>query len=324
MDNDREGIKKALLDYARFGVTGIFPTTLSCPFSELEAVIEGLTKASKENYDGAEILGLHLEGPYFSKEQCGAQAPDVLCNPSDKKYKEFIEKYPLIKRWDLAPELDGAYEMAEYMSKKGVVSAVAHTDASFTKTTEAFDHATIATHLYSGMSNVRRVDGFRQGGAVEACLLDKRVFTEAICDGIHLPPELLKLIYKIKGSKKMCLVTDSMRGAAMPEGSKCMLGHKKRGTEVVVSNGVAWLPDKSSFAGSVATFDVLLRTAQKIGIPIEKAVQMATEAPAKAMKLKNKGFLKQGFDADIVIFDKNINILQTICNGNIAYKKEGK
>jgi len=169
---------------------------------------------------------------------------------------------------------------------------------------------------------VHRENGFRKGGAVEACLLRDEVYCEAICDGIHLPAELLRLIYKVKGADRMILVTDSMRGAGMKEGTQCMLGSKKTGTPVVIEDGVAWLPDRSAFAGSVATYDVLIRRARDYAqIPLPDVIKMATETPAQAMGLSNKGILAAGYDADIVLFDENIEIQLTMVGGKTQYER---
>ena len=149
------------------------------------------------------------------------------------------------------------------------------------------------------------------------------IFCETSCDGIHLPPELLKLIYKVKGAERMILVSDSIRGADMPDESSFIMGNKESGTEAIISDGVAWQPDRSSFAGSIATFDRLVRTAvTQADIPLADAVKMSTETPAKAMGLTEKGVLAPGYDADITVFDESINIMLTIVGGAIVYSEK--
>jgi len=145
---------------------------------------------------------------------------------------------------------------------------------------------------------------------------------EIIADGIHLPPPLLQLVYKIKGAKRTALITDAMRGAGMPPGAS-VLGGLKNGVKVIVEDGVAKLPDRSAFAGSVATFDRLVRTMiQMAGIPLADAVEMASLTPARFMNIADKkGSISTGKDADLVIFDDNINIETTIVNGRIIYGK---
>lgn len=324
MDTDSEGAREAMHEYARHGVTGVFPTTMSAPYEDIISALESLAETKFDG--GARFLGAHIEGPYFSPEQCGAQPPEQLKTPDDGFYAELISKYPFIARIDAAPELPGSLQMAKELTAHGVIAGIAHTNANSAETLTAIEAGyTIATHLFSGMSGVHRKNGYRYGGTVEACLLSDDVYCETICDGIHLPPELLALTHKVKGAHRMILVSDSMRGAAMPVGSECMLGNKNTGTRTVVDSDVAWLPDRSAFAGSIATYDRLIRTALNVAhIPMTDVVTMATKTPASAMRLKNKGRIAPGYDADITIFDKNINVLYTIVNGTLEYNSEDK
>ena len=149
-----------------------------------------------------------------------------------------------------------------------------------------------------------------------------RGMAEAIADGVHLPAPLLRLIYKVKGSDRVVLVTDSMRGAGMPEG-KSILGPLDGGQEVIIEDGVAKLPDRSSFAGSVATTDRLVRTyMQQAGVELLAAVRMMTLSPARMMKIEDtKGSIAPGKDADILIFDDNINVSMTMVGGRIVYSE---
>ena len=163
----------------------------------------------------------------------------------------------------------------------------------------------MATHFYSCMSTVTRKNGFRYAGAIEAAYLIDEMDVEVIADGLHCPPPLLKLIYKIKGSRHTALITDAMRAAGMPPGES-ILGNRHHGLKVIVEDGVAKLLDRSSFAGSVATADQLVRTMIHMAeVPLMEAVRMITETPARILGIQDrKGALVQGKDADIVIFDK--------------------
>lgn len=143
---------------------------------------------------------------------------------------------------------------------------------------------------------------------------------EIIADGIHLPPALLKLVYKIKGADRIALVTDSMRGAGMPDGES-VLGNIENGLKVIIEDGVAKLLDRSAFAGSVATCDRLVRNMIRLAdVPLCDAVKMMSTTPARILKLENKGELKEGYDADIVIFDDDINVIKTIVGGKTVYE----
>jgi N-acetylglucosamine-6-phosphate deacetylase len=180
----------------------------------------------------------------------------------------------------------------------------------------------LATHLYSCMSGVTRKNAFRYAGVIESALLMDEMDVELICDGIHLPAPLLKLVYKIKGSSRIALITDAMRGAAMPEG-KSILGSIKEGLTVIIEDGVAKLPDRTAFAGSVATADRLVRTMHQLAdVPIAEAVYMASTTPARIMGVDQfTGSLGKGKDADIVIFDDQVHVSHTIVKGISVYKK---
>jgi N-acetylglucosamine-6-phosphate deacetylase len=171
------------------------------------------------------------------------------------------------------------------------------------------------------MSGVTRRNAFRYAGVIESAYILDEMDVEIIADGVHLPAPLLKLVYKIKGADRTALITDAMRAAGMPEGES-VLGNLKTGLKVIVEDGVAKLPDRTSFAGSVATADRLVRTMINLAnVPLLQAVTMITKTPARIMKIENKkGSLEKDKDADILIFDEDINIKMTMVNGNIVYE----
>jgi N-acetylglucosamine-6-phosphate deacetylase len=220
-------------------------------------------KKARENQDGPELLGLHLEGPYFSMEQRGAQDPRFIKNPDREEYMKILDYSGDIIRWTVAPELEGALEMGRELKSRGVLPSIGHSNAIYEDVQRAFENGfTHVTHLYSGMSMVRRINAYRYAGVVESAFLIDDMTVEIIADGKHLPQSLLKLIYKIKGPDRICLVTDSMRAAGMPDG-EYILGSLRTDQKVVVEDGVAKLPDRSAFAGSVATADRLVKTKDK-------------------------------------------------------------
>jgi N-acetylglucosamine-6-phosphate deacetylase len=254
--------------------------------------------------------------------QKGAQDPRFIRNPDQSEYENLIENYKTISRWSAAPELPGAMEFGKFLVENNVLPAIAHTDAIYEEAEEAFRNGyTLATHFYSAMLGVTRRNAYRYAGVVEAAYLIDDMDVEIIADGAHLPAPLLKLIYKIKGPKNIALITDAMRAAAMPEG-KSLLGGLKNGVEVIVEDGVAKMPDRSSFAGSVATFDRLVRTMLNLAeVPLLDIITMACLTPARIMKVQDrKGSLEIGKDADIVIFDNAINIQMTMVEGRIIYQ----
>ena len=311
--------------HARYGTTSMTPTTLSCEKADLWQTLQTYEEVSLQNYPGAGFIGMHLEGPYFAMNQRGAQDPRYIRPPDPGEYRELLSRFKSIKRWSAAPELEGALDFAEYLRSKGVMAALAHTNAVYEEVLEGFERGyTHATHLYSGMSGVTRRGAKRYAGVVESAFLIENMTVEIIADGIHLPPPLLKLVYKIKGADRTALITDAMRGAGMPPGES-ILGNKHSGLKVIIEDGVAKLPDRSAFAGSVATADRLVRNMiQLADVPLCDAVRMITSTPATIMGVSDrKGALAPGKDADIVLFDDQINIHCTMIGGEVVYTKEG-
>ena len=309
--------------HARYGTTSMLPTTLSASKEELLQTLAVYEDANRNNINGSQFLGMHLEGPYLSMNRRGAQDPKYIRNPDPEEYKEILSGSSSIKRWSAAPELKGALEFGRYLRSKGVLVALAHTDAIYEEAAIAFQNGyTLATHLYSAMSGVTRRNAYRYAGVVETAYLIDEMDVEIIADGIHLPAPLLKLVYKIKGADRTALITDAMRAAGMPEGES-ILGSLHNGLKVIVEDGVAKLPDRSSFAGSVATADRLIRSMISMAdISLIDAVKMITETPARILKMsEKKGSLEEGKDADIVIFDNDIKIEMTIINGRIVYNR---
>lgn len=323
MDGTEEAFLKIAEVHARYGTTSMLPTTLSASREELVRTLAAYDAANKINTKGAQFLGMHLEGPYFAMSQRGAQDPRYIRDPDPMEYKEIVASSKSIKRWSAAPELKGALEFGQYMKANGILPALAHTDAVYDEVLLAFENGyTLATHLYSAMSGVTRKNAHRYAGAVESAFILDEMDVEIIADGIHLPPPLLKLVYKIKGAERTALITDAMRAAGMPEGES-ILGSLHNGLKVIVEHGVAKLLDRSSFAGSVATADRLVRSmVQLADIPLLDAVRMITQTPARILNVADKkGSLIAGKDADIVIFDENITIETTIVNGRILYNR---
>lgn len=322
MDGTPEAFLNIAETHAKYGTSSMFPTTLTAEPGDLLATLDSFEIAKSRNTKGANLLGMHLEGPYFAMNQKGAQDPRFIRNPDQSEYESLIKNYKTISRWSAAPELPGAMEFGKFLVENNILPAIAHTDAIYEEAEEAFRNGyTLATHFYSAMLGVTRRNAYRYAGVVEAAYLIDDMDVEIIADGAHLPAPLLKLIYKIKGPKNIALITDAMRAAAMPEG-KSLLGGLKNGVEVIVEDGVAKMPDRSSFAGSVATFDRLVRTMLTLAeVPLLDIITMASLTPARIMKVEDlKGSLEIGKDADIVIFDNAINIQMTMVEGRIIYQ----
>lgn len=318
LDNTREACVGIARAHASHGTTSMLATVTSASREGTIASLDVLS--SLGDTDGAEILGVHLEGPYFAESQKGAQESRFIRNPEREEYEEILSHTKGIVRWTAAPERPKMTEFADYMRARGVVLSIGHSDADSETAHNAFLHGfTHVTHLYSCTSTVHRRDGNRFAGIIEEAYLNDEMTVEIIADGVHLPRDLLRLVYKLKGADKIALVTDSMRGAGMPDGES-VLGALDNGLPVIIEDGVAKLTDRSAFAGSVAFSDRLVRNMVRMAdVPILDAVKMASTTPARIIGAKNKGFLKKGYDADVVIFDKDINVIRTIVGGKTVY-----
>ena len=305
------------------GTTSIVPTVSSASNELIKESIENIKEATSKMTKGPEILGVHLEGPYFAMSQKGAQAAEHVRNPVKEEYMNIVESFDNILRWSLAPELPGALEMAKELVKHGIRLSIGHSDALFDEAIKAYECGfTSVTHLYSCTSTVRRINAYRFAGIIEAAFLIDDMMVEIIADGKHLPASLLKLIYKIKGPDRICLVTDAIDVAGLKD-VKGEIYCKTIGSNIIIEDDVAKLLDRSAFAGSVATTDRLVRTIIKLAdVPLYQAVKMMTATPAKNIGMfSSKGSLSLGKDADIIIFDDDINISTVMVSGEVTFEK---
>lgn len=318
VDGSYEAIKEAANIHARHGTTTIYPTISAYDNEKTEKTLDALRAYRNCEEITPHIYGAHLEGPYFSPKQSGAQDPSFIRTPNKEEYGKLYNKYSdVIARWSYAPELDGAEEFLNFLNKTDVVVSAGHTDAEYSDIKKAYENGMkLITHLYSCTSTIKRKNGFRILGVTEAAYLYDDIDVETIADGCHLPPELLALIYKIKGEEHMCLVTDSIRYGGSDGNENAV--YADGNVPYIIEDGVAKLADRSAFAGSIATSDILIRTCvKKAGISLESAVKMMTEVPARIMKLKTKGKLQIGYDSDIVIFDENIIVREVLVSKGV-------
>jgi N-acetylglucosamine-6-phosphate deacetylase len=326
MDAHENAFLKIAETHAQYGTTSMLPTTLTSTKEGMLQTLAVYEEANLKNTNGSQFLGMHLEGPYFALSQRGAQDPKYIRNPDPEEYREILSKTSCIRRWSAAPELEGAIEFGKYVKSKGILPAVAHTDAIYEDVIKAFDVGyTLATHLYSAMSGVTRRNAFRYAGVIESAFLIDDMDVEIITDGAHLPAPLLKLVYKIKGPDRTALITDAMR-AAGTNVTESILGNKDVGLKVIVEDGVAKLPDRTSFAGSVATADRLIRTMTSLAeVSLFDTIKMAAATPARILGVHDrKGELAVGKDADIVLFDDAIHVSMTVIGGRIVHQSKRK
>ena len=292
------------------GTTSIVPTISAGEFATMRQAVINIHKAKGKTKGN--ILGAHLEGPYLSPKQAGAQCPVFITPPKKEDYESLIEEYgESITRWTYAPENDTNGEFCKYLTEHNIIASAGHTDAKYSDMDIAINNGCeLITHLYSCTSTVTRDHGFRSLGVIESAYLRDELYVEIIADGKHLPPNLIKMIIKIKGTDKVALITDSLEiaGTDIKEGVMS-------GTEFIVEDGVCKLRDRSAFAGSVATADCLIRTlVNECGYTIPTAVKMLTEVPAGILNIR-KGKLVADYDADIIVFDEDISVSSIFVNG---------
>ena len=302
--------------HARYGTTGIVPACSAAPLDKLIRTVDAV-RAAQQKTPG--ILGVHLEGPFFSMAQRGAQNEAFIQNPADADYIPLLDRWEKILIMSAAPEIPGGLELGRALRQRGIVASVGHSDADYETMAIALENGyRHVTHLYSGCSIVRRINAFRVAGVVESAFLLDEYSVEIIADGKHLPPALLKLIYKIKGSENISLVTDGTRysAAEIREGELFREG----GVDMIYEDGVMKLLSREAFAGSVATMNKLVCNMVRLaGVPLTEAVKMASLSPAKVLGLDHrKGRLAVGYDADIVLFDKFINIQKVFIDGKLV------
>lgn len=320
MDGTEEAFVGACRMHLSHGTTTILPTCLSATKQEIIQSIHSFIDAKKEMKDEMNLEGLHLEGPYFALNMAGGQDKRFIRDPEPSEYKEIVkEGKGNIRRWSIAPELKGALDMGDYLQSNGIMPAIAHTEATYDDVVKAMQHGyRHITHLYSCTSTITRKSGFRILGVTECAYLFDELTSEIIADGCHLPPELLRMIIKCIGVDRLSLITDSLRAAGM-DVKESTSGSLSHGQKVIIEDGIAKMPDRTCFAGSIATADRLVRTIWKeTGASLQDSIRMMSLNPSRILGISDtKGSLEKGKDADIVLFDENVNIKSVMYRGII-------
>ena len=307
-----EAFRTATNAHLKHGATGIFPTLSSTSFERIYQAVDVCENLMKEK--DSPVLGLHIEGPYLNPKMAGTQYDGFLKTPDENEYIPLLARTSCIRRWDISPELPGAHDFAKYTRSKGIMTAVTHTEAEYDEIKAAFAVGfSHAAHFYNAMPGFHKRREYKYEGTVESIYLIDDMTVEVVADGIHVPPTILRLIYKIKGVERACVITDALACAA----SESNVAFDPR---VIIEDGVCKLADRSALAGSVATMDRLIRTlVQKAEIPLEDAVRMASETPSRIMGVYDrKGSLQKGKDADILILDQDLNIRAVWAMGKLV------
>lgn len=304
--DDLNTISKATL---KTGVTSFLPTTMTMPVDDIAKAIENIA-VNKDKVEGAQVLGTHLEGPFFNKKYKGAQPEECMILPTVDNYLSFVQDHQdIIRKISIAPELEHSLELISYLKDKNTVVSLGHTNATYEQAQAAIDAgATSGTHTYNAMTPLTH----RAPGVVGAVMINDNVYAELILDGVHVNYAAAKALLRTKGKDKLILITDSLEAAGLENG-KYLLGNQ----DVYVKDGEARLID-GTLAGSIVSMNVAVKNAyEHLGLTLNEAVNLASYNPAQSLNEPLLGEIKVGNYADIIFFDDNIQIQQTMIKGQL-------
>ena len=314
MDGTVESINTIAKTIVEHGTTSFTPTTMTVAAEDIRKSMKVIKKLKEEGTEGANVLGAHLEGPFISQKAIGAQNPNFLLAPSVENYNKIVGDYgDAVVSITMAPEVEGAKELIKYLSDNGVTVSMGHTKATYDEAIEGIKcGACHSTHLYNAMTPFTH----REPGVVGATF-DTDITTETISDGIHISYPALRTAYKQKGTDKVLLVSDAMEACGMPDGQ-----YSLGGQDVIVKNGAARLLD-GTLAGSVLTLDKAVKNIySNSNYPLNEVVRMATYNGAKHCHVEDhKGLIKEGYDADLILFNEDIEIQKVFVKGKKVYNK---
>jgi len=302
---------RAICDYhTSGGTTSLLLTTVTAPIAEIVNVLRAVRAAAGVI---KQIAGVHVEGPFISRARAGAQRAEFIRDPDPDSVAELLEYAEVIKIVTLAPELPGALDLIHRLREREIIASGGHSDASDEEARAGFEGGMRhVTHTFNAMSSARREGLYREGGLLEFALSEPGITCELIADGHHVSTTLMKLLYRAKGSRGICLVTDATAGAGLPEGARFSLA----GLDCIVRGGVCLLADRSALAGSASRMIDLVRVlVNHVKIPLNEAVTMASANPARALGAITKGAIEVGCDADFVVLSPELDVLQTFVGG---------
>ncbi len=315
MDGNYEAINQISITHSHFGTTSFLPTTMTMSKDKILRSLRSIGEAAKKGTAGAEILGIHMEGPYINPEKKGAQKEEDIRVPSIEEFTQFQQASgDLIRLVTIAPEIPGAIDFIKYLDKQNIIVSVGHSNATYTQVQAAIQAGlSHVTHTFNAMRGLHH----REPGVVGAALSSPELTVEMIADGIHIHPVVMKILIQAKEIEKIVLITDAMRAAGMSEGI-----YELGGQEVTVDKEQARLKD-GTLAGSILTMDQAVKNlVTKVSISLPKAIQMASFNPAKSIGVENKkGSLEPGKDADIVILNKKLEAELTMVTGKVVYRR---
>ncbi len=301
------------------GVTGLLATLATDSLDHLEACLNfGQDWKASPPAGGSQILGIHLEAPFFAQEYAGAQNPQHLRLPDEVSVSRLLDYRDILKIVSFAPELHGALELTSRLNELGIVAAAGHSAATDQEVSAAVDRGMRhVIHLWSGQSITRRIGPWRIPGLLEASLSSDILTAEMICDNRHLPPTLMRLAIRCLGVDRLCAISDATNGAGLSEGTRFNFV----GLECEIHDGVAMLPDHTSFAGSTTLLNQMIPILTEIvGLPLHEAVRMASLTPARVLGMAaHKGSIAVDKDADIAVFNADFTVWRTMIGGKWVY-----
>ena len=306
-DGEYEGIERMARYLATNGITSFAPASMTLPYDVLEKAFSAAAKFHADHPDGcARLMGIHMEGPFFSEKKKGAQNGAYLKEPDYVAFKMLYERSEgLLRIVDVAPELPGAVEFTKKTSKLCAVS-VAHTDATYNEVKAVYEAgASHLTHLYNAMPGIHH----RNPGPIGAASENERVIAELICDGLHVHESAVRMAFKLFPGR-ICLISDALRCCGMPDGQ-----YELGGQEVFLKGGVARLAD-GTIAGSATNLFVCMKKAVSFGVPKAQAILAATAIPAKQIGREEIGRIAPGCLADFVVCTENMDKLAVYLGGN--------
>lgn len=311
-DANEQGLRNWTKGIVSEGVTSILPTTITQSNEVLTKAVANVAKVVEEGYDGAEILGIHFEGPYLDMEYKGAQPKQFITKPTVREFQAYQRAAKgLIKYVTLATETDEDYELTEYLFKNGIVASIGHSAATYEEAVLAFAHgARSQTHVYNGMTPFNH----RKNGLVGAAYRIKGMYGEVICDGNHSTLAALYNFFNAKGPDYGIMVTDALMAKGYEPGTKFIFG----GNEIeIYEDGSAHLVDTKGLAGSTLRMNEGLRIlVEEVMVPFNYAINACTVNPARCLGIDNrKGRIGVGYDSDLVVLNHDYSVHQTYCLG---------
>ena len=301
--------------YQEHGVTALAPSYLALRLSELEQGLQSVREAMRQNEAGkAEVLKAHLEGPFLNPQYHGSQPVDQIVPIDDENVRIYERNLDAIARTTIAPEYGHNVDYFPRIAELGIQISMGHSCATITQAREGMRRgATSVTHLYNAMSQTHKEGPYRIGGLVEAGLTFDGLYAETICDGYHLPDELLRIAYRCKGPDRMLIVSDACLCAGLPSGSVVQTA----GITFYVEDGISMNEAHTSFASSTSPLDRMVRhLVFDTKLPLDDVLRMSSATPAKLVGIYDrKGSIAVGKDADINLLDARLNIVKTYCKG---------